>query len=181
MKTFLICPLLAALALSSCDQVNDIADKARKAQELVQKGNDLIQRGSELSGKVAVLQEQAQALQASVAAGDYGKAGEIAASMDQFSKSRVLSWYVQILSAEQKQDVAGARAKIAELRATPDITSLEKSALEKFEVAFNSKGSARSTDLVTGICTLIVADQYGQNAATLFDSVASEVRTRQEK
>jgi len=77
---------------------------------------------------------------------DWSKAKQAAAKADEFLQTRALSWYVQILIAEEKDGIPAAQALLSTFRQSDSISPAESKALDAMEKYFTDKGDNRSID-----------------------------------
>jgi hypothetical protein len=172
--------LLPALALvvSGCDRnregvtrrVSELKDRAKAEIE------DAARNQKEIQSSVESLSVLSRQLQGYIAEKDYECARAVAATMDEFVRSRTLRWYVDVLVVEEKEGVPAALARIQELRNTPDLKETEKAGLSGIEEVFRQKGDLRSLDAISLICGLIITANYGDTAGNLYFKGHSRLR-----
>ena len=109
---------------------------------------------------------------------DFAEAKELAAKLEPFLNTRVLSWVVQTLAIEEREGVEAARAVIERFKTTEGITASERAALDKMESFYRDK-TGRTGDLLVLVAAIVVEEKYrthGTGAA--FAQLCQKFRTQ---
>ncbi|HEY1171251.1 MAG TPA: hypothetical protein VGH19_07795 [Verrucomicrobiae bacterium] len=105
---------------------------------------------------------------------DWAQAKQAATQADDFLQTRALSWYVQILIAEEKDGIPAAQALLTDLRKTNPILPAELKTLDTMEKYFREKGSARSIDLLFLITAIAAENKLPHQGASFITNLQAK-------
>jgi hypothetical protein len=159
--------------------IEEVVPEATKTgffEELSQVTQEGIRLGTELPKVAKELFLCAEELHRHVAENDYEKARNMAETMDRFFDSRALSWYVQILAKEEREGRPAAAELWRTFAATPDISPLEKEALNKMDYITQGNQEVKSLDVILLICNLVICHKFGAGGGSALLAVQHALR-----
>ena len=151
--------VLVSLGLCGCDKAKKFTADTRE--------------GYRIAEDVA---RQIASMAAALDANDLAKAKEMAVKIEQVLSTRVLSWYLKILTVEEIEGIDAAKVLIAELKKTKDLDAVEAKALERIEAYFQEK-TGKTGDLVVYLCALAAEAKFGHGGGGLVAAIVDRLRT----
>ena len=154
---FIACTVVS-LGLCGCEKAQKFAADTREGYQMVEN----------VAGQVA-------RMAASLDTNDFAQAKELAVNIERVLSTRVLSWYLKILTAEETEGIDAAKALITELKTIKDLDAVEAKALEKIEAYFQKK-TGKTGDFLVYLCALAAEAKYGHGAGNIVVTIADKYR-----
>ena len=155
---FVACTLVS-LGLCGCDKAKKFTADTREGYRIAE----------DVASQIA-------SMAASLDTNDLAKAKEMAVKIEQVLSTRVLSWYLKILTVEEIEGIDAARALIAQLKKDKDLDAVETTALEKIEAYFEKK-TEKTGDFLIYLCALAAEAKFGHGGGGLVVAIVDSFRT----